>query len=212
MARRQFARLKASQPLAAGERFAVLSLAEARRTAVTILVEAATVHAWQQDSLEAERLLLRAIAINPSSAVSCHKLAEVYKEAGLAAEQRVVVERLVQLEPLNLLHYLELARLADELGEPEGAEAALKLAISVAPDNPGPYTTLARFYLQQQQPKKARWYAQEAVRRDPTAEGFVLLASTCRLVGDEATAEAALAEAQRLSTSTAAPPGADRKE
>jgi predicted Zn-dependent protease len=209
-AREQFARRKASAPLAADERFAVLSLAEAKRTAVAVMLEAAIVHAWQQDSLEAERLLLRAIAIEPTSAASCHKLAQIYREAGLAAEQRAVVERLVQLERLNLAHYLELARLSAELDEPEAAEAALKLAISVAPDNAAPYTTLARFYLQEQQLKKARWYAQESVRREPTAERYVLLASTCRLLGDQATAEAALAEAQRLAAG--APANVPEKE
>ncbi len=202
----QFALRQAAQPLAAQERFQVLSTAEARRTAVTIMVEAATVHAWQQDSLEAERLLLRALAIDPSSLASCRKLAEIYKEAGLVAEQRAAVLRLVEIDPHNLIHYLELAQLEARLDEPEAAEAALKMAISVAPDNAAPYTTLARFCLQEKQTKKARWYAQEAVRRNPTPEGYVLLASICRLVSDEPTAEAALAEAQRLASSKGAKP------
>jgi tetratricopeptide (TPR) repeat protein len=204
-AREEFARRKESQPLSAQERFTVLTLAEARNTAVAVMLEAATVHAWQQDSLESERLLLRAIAIQPGSLAACQKLADVYQQAGLAAEERAVVERLVQLEPLNLAHYLELARLADQLGEPESAEAALKLAISVAPDNAAPYTTLARYYVEQQKPQKARWYAQEAVRRAPTADGFLLLASTCRLTGDAATAEDAMAEARRLQNAEPTP-------
>jgi Flp pilus assembly protein TadD len=46
--------LKGKQPVAAPERFQVLTTAEARRTAVAIHCEAATVHAWHGDFLEAE--------------------------------------------------------------------------------------------------------------------------------------------------------------
>lgn len=200
--RQRFAELKASQPLSAQERFQVLTTAESRQTAVAAMIEAATVHAWQQDSQEAERLLLRAIAIDPGNIASYRALAKIYEQGGLLAEQRVVVERLVQIEPQKLDNYRILAQLATQLGEPAAAEAALKLAISVEPQAAAPYTALAQFYLQEgKAARQARWYAQEAVRRLPTAEGYRLLASTCRLLKDDATAEAALAKARELEAS-----------
>ena len=59
--RKSFSELTASQPLDPQQRFQILSAAEARRTTVAVLTEAAFIHNWQRDSLEAERLLLRAI-------------------------------------------------------------------------------------------------------------------------------------------------------
>ena len=63
--RKRFTELKASQPLDPQQRYQVLSTAEAHRTAVTTLCEAATVHSWQGDFLEAERLLLAPLRSTP---------------------------------------------------------------------------------------------------------------------------------------------------
>jgi len=196
--RQRFAELKAGQPLAAQERFQVLSSGEARQTALTVIIEAAAVHALQQDTQEAERLLLRAIALDPGNVVACQALAKLYGDEHLLAEQRAVCERLIQIEPLNVDHYRTLAELASQLNDPAAAEAALKMAISVQPDLAPAYFTLAQFYLLEGKASKARWYAQEAVRRHETAQGYLLLASTCRSLGDEATAEAAMARAKEL--------------
>jgi tetratricopeptide (TPR) repeat protein len=196
--RKQFAELKATQPLAAQERYQVLSTADMLQTTLSVMIEAAAVHSRQKDSQEAERLLLRAIALDPGSVAACKTLAKLYEDEGLLPEMRVVYERLVQIEPLNVGNYGTLAQLAAELGEPAAAESALKQAISVAPDLTPAYTTLAQFYLRQAKPSKARWYAQEALRRGESAQGYVLLAETCRLLGDEATAAAALAKAKEL--------------
>ncbi len=196
--RRAFAQLKAEQPLTAQERFQVLSTADTRQTALLVMIEAAAVHARQQDSQEAERLLLRAVALDPGSAVACKSLARIYQDEGLLPEERVALERAVQIEPLNVSHYGRLAELAVELGEPAAAEAAMKQAISVQPDLAPTYATLARFYLQEGKPSKARWYAQEALRRNESAAGYLLLAETCRLLGDEANAAAADAKAKEL--------------
>ena len=57
------------------------------------------------------------------------------------------------------------------------------------------------FVVQTGKARHARWYAQEAVQRQPTVEGYRLLGSTCRLLDDEAAAEAAFAEARKLESS-----------
>jgi tetratricopeptide (TPR) repeat protein len=196
--RERYAKLSASQPLEAQERFRVLSTAEARQTAVTILTEAAAVHASRQDTLEAERLLLRALALNPASSAACRALATLYQHAGMYPEERLVRRRLVEAEPHLLEHYINLAQVSVQLEEPESAEAVLKLAVAMTPDAAEPYTTLAQFYLEVGKTRQARWFAQEAVRRRPTADNYVLLASTCRLLGDDATAQAAYAKAREL--------------
>jgi tetratricopeptide (TPR) repeat protein len=205
--RKQFADLKGGEPLEAQVRYQVLSTAEARQTALAVMVEAATVHTRQKDSQEAERLLLRAVAIDPGNVAACRSLAEVYANEGLLAEQRVVCERLMQLDPANVQNYAMLAELADDLGEPAAAEAALKQLVSVHPDFAPAYTSLARYYVEQAKPSKARWYAQEALRRHETAQGYELLATTCRLLGDEKTAAAAMEKAKELASSKPWPGG-----
>lgn len=206
--REQFAKLKASQPLDPQQRYQVLSTAEARRAAVTTLCEAATVHSWQKDFLEAERLLLRAIALDPAHADSCRALAALYRAAKMPAEERVVWQRLVEIEPHNFSNYLRLAKVCDQLGDAASAEATLKLATAIWPAAADPYAMLAQFYLQGGKAPQARWYAQEAVRREPSAEGYRFVASTCRLLGDTAAAEAALAKARKLESNRPKPPPA----
>lgn len=196
--RKQFTELTKTQPLEAQQRFQVLSRAEALQTTVAVLSEAAIVHSWQGDSLEAERLLLRAIALDPLSVQSCRTLASLYQGVGMYAEERVVRKRLVEIQPYNFDNYRNLAKVSMQLGEPEAAEAALKLAIAMTPEAANAYATLAQFYVEAGKPKPARWFAQEAVRREPTAEGYALLASTCRLLGDDADAEAAMNMARKL--------------
>lgn len=197
--REKFQALKdSSEQLDKQERYDVLSTAESRRTAITTFCEAAVVHRDQGNSLESERLLMRAIVLDPSSPVAYNLLAELYREANMLAEERVVRERIVELQPLGLLNYLLLAKLEMGLGEPEAAEATLKLALAMRPDAIEPYATLAEFYLERKKFGQARWYAQEAVRRDESAEGYRFLARVCRAMGDEATAQAALAKAETL--------------
>ncbi len=162
------------------------------------LSEAAAVHSRQGNSLESERLLLRAIALDPTNATPCQALAGLYHEAGMLPEERVVRRRLVEIEPYHFDRYVTLAKVCMELGEPESAEATLKLAVAARPEAAEGYATLAQFYLQQSKARKARWFAQEAIRREPTAEGYLFLASTCRVLGDNADAEAALAKARQL--------------
>ena len=116
--RERFTELKASQPLDPQQRYQVLSTAEARRTAVTTLCEAATVHSWQGDFLEAERLLLRSIALDPSYADSCRALATLYQGAEMHAEARVVRSRLLEIEPDNFINYLNLAKVCRSLESP----------------------------------------------------------------------------------------------
>jgi predicted Zn-dependent protease len=117
-------------------------------------------------------------------------------------EERVVRRRLLELEPQTFDNYLQLALLSAQLGEPETAEATLKLAISIEPDAAAGYATLAEFFLQTGKGPKARWYAQEAIRREPTPAGYRLLAQTCHVLGDEGDATAALAMARKLESKT----------
>ncbi|MBI2478198.1 MAG: tetratricopeptide repeat protein [Planctomycetia bacterium] len=202
---KRYQELKTSRPLDRQNRVEILSKEEAYRTATVVLTEAATVHFMQRDNLEAERLLLRAIAINPSNVPSYSALAALYQSARMLAEERVVRARLTEVAPHEFGYFVELARVCSQLGEPEAAESALKAAISVTPQDSSAFAMLADFHLATGRPDKARWYAQEAIRREPTPEGYMLLASTCKALGDDETAESAFQMARKLQGNTQGP-------
>lgn len=196
--RKTFEELKTAQPLDKQQRFQVLSAAEARRNAVTILREAAAVHLRQENSLASEALLLRAIALDPADPETCRALAAIYQGAGMLAEERVVRQRLVEIEPHNPANYLHLAKVCAESGDPESAEAVLKLALAIRPQWVEGYASLAQFCLQIGKARHARWFAQEVLRRQPSREGYEFLATTCRALGDELGAQEAEALAQKF--------------
>lgn len=198
--RELFAKLKTETPLDKQRRFQILSTAESRRTAVTILCEAAAVERQQKNALESERLLLRAVALDPASPVPCRLLAELYQGSGMLAEAKTVWTRLTEIEPYQGVNYLMLAQCCAQLGEPESAEAALKLSVTMRPDAVDGYAMLAQLYRERADAGKARWFAQEALRREPSAEGYEFLAELCRMTGDQAAAEAAHASAVNLSS------------
>lgn len=203
-----FTELKSTAPMDKQRRFQILSTAESRRTAVTILCEAAVVYQQQQNSLESERLLHRAIALDPSSPVACHLLVDLYEQAGMVAEARVVWNRLIEIEPFRLANYVMLAQSCAQLGKREEAEAALKLAVAISPEAVEGYATLAQFYLEGGKTGEARWFAQEAIRRQPSAAGYEFLASVCRMMGDESGAAAAEASAGQFAP-VSQPPSAE---
>ncbi len=188
------------------QRYQVLSRAEALRTAMTVMCEAATLYDRTNNSLESERLLMRAVALDPSNPTPYTLLAGLYSRSGMLPETRVVQERLIELTPWNLLNYLVLAKICVELHEPQAAEAALKQALAIQPESLEVIASLAQFYLEQGRLGHARWYATQAVRRQPSSEGYQLLAQICQAMGAEQDAQQALAQAESLRPAGQKPP------
>ncbi|MCL4193607.1 MAG: tetratricopeptide repeat protein, partial [Thermoguttaceae bacterium] len=88
--RKLFAELKGAEPIDPQQRYQVLTTAEARRNAVAALWEAATICAWKGDLAEAEKLLLRALAIEPARADFLRALSALYRNQGRYADAEVV--------------------------------------------------------------------------------------------------------------------------
>jgi len=117
----------------------------------------------------------------------------------MLAEAKAVWTRLVEIEPHEGTNYLMLAQSCVKLGDPESAEAALKLAVTMRPEAADGYAMLAQFCLERGTADKARWFAQEALRRERARRDTSSWQTLCRMTGDEAGAEAAHASAQKLS-------------
>ena len=126
----------------------------------------------------------------------------------------VAQRRMVDIQPGNAVHYVNLASLATQLGDYPAAEAALKQVVGMRPDLSIGYSGLAQLYLQAGKLEQARWFAEAALRIGATAPGeslqvYRVLAAACRQLGDSAAAETALAKAQKLASAGARRPETD---
>ena len=184
--------------LSGQERYQVLSEKEIRKTATTVFTEAATVYFRQKDMLQTERLLLRCVALAPNDVSGLRALADLYFKTNMLAEERVVRERILDLGSPQFRDCIDLAKICSQLQDPKSAEAVLKLAMTLNPSAIEPYATLSQFHLQAGELEKARWFAQQSIERQPTAEGFRFLASICLKQKDELGASQALKLAQQL--------------
>ncbi len=198
--RKQFAKLQAADRKAEDRRLLLSDLDIMRQRTAAALCGAGNVCFRHGDPVEAERLLLRAVAIDPAVGESYKVLSSLYQRLGRLDDALVVQRRLVKIDPRNVLNYVNLANLLARQGDVTPAEEALQQAIQIRPEAAIAYACLAQLYLETGKPEQARSTAQMAVSRQATAAGYALLASACRQMGDAAGAETALAEARKLAS------------
>ncbi len=182
------------------ERYQILSEAEARRICVSILAEAVALYRAMGDQSTAEHLLLRVLAVDNDNLAACEELVAIYVQRQELANEILLRRRIIELNSTNLLNYLLLAKAHVQAGEPQSAEAQIKLAISLAPQMVTGYAAMADFLLEQQQPSKAQWYVEQAIRLKPTRQGFELLAKTLSAQGKAEASQAALEMAKQADT------------
>ena len=201
--RQQFTKRKAQQASAAKQRFQDRYDAQMLRIAVATICRAATVYDAHGQPTEAENLFLRAYHLDLAQPVVCTELTVFYRKQGRIADARLVQRRLTEIEPSIVEHFVNLASLSSQLGDYAQAEAALKHVIGLRPDISIGYSGLAQLNLQMGNLQQAHWFAESALRQKPTATEealrmYVVLATTCRQMGDSQGAEAALADARKL--------------
>lgn len=200
--RQIFQQRKTEQAAAGDTPFQLRYDTELRKIALASICRAGTVYDRQGDPVEAERLLLRALALEPGNLVVCGELTAFYRRLGRIADARVVQYRMVESQPENSVHYVNLASLAVLLGDHAAAEEALQTVIAKRPDLSIGYSGLAKLYWQTGRLDQARWFAEAALRMAPaaadeTVQTWLVLAAVCQQLGDQAAAEAALAKAQQ---------------
>ncbi|MEM7475212.1 MAG: tetratricopeptide repeat protein [Planctomycetota bacterium] len=180
------------------ERYQILSESEARQIAISVMSEAAVMYEAAGGLWDAEQLWLRVLALDPKALNALEELARIYAGQERFENERVVRARAVEIDATNLLGYLKLAKSEISCENPEAAESAIKLAISLAPQMVTGYAAMTDFLLEQNQPEKAVWYVQHAVKLKPSKQGFLLLARTLRAAGNESEAQVAEAQAAKL--------------
>jgi tetratricopeptide (TPR) repeat protein len=196
--RKRFSELKASEPSSEGRWSEEVYPAMLRRLAVSVLRNAGEVYFKQEEHTEAERHLLRAIALEPADSSVYSLLAGLYYELGRLADAQVVQRRVVEIDPQNLLNHINLATISAELGDYATAEDSLKQVIDAKPDAAVAHAGLAELYLLIGELEQARLFAEEAVRWEKTVPGYILLAQVCQRLGDSVGVGAALEKAREL--------------
>ncbi len=215
--RQQFSELRAKETETNKDKPFQEIYQQALRPIVTgTLASAAAIFAEQGDADQAERLFLRANALEPGNRQVLEELATFYRKHDRIADARVVQERLVAIQPKNAVYHINLASLASQLGDTRVAAQSLEQARTLNPNDPLPYIGLAQLKLQSGNLQQARQYALNSLRRGQTVQALALLAAICRQQGDMRTAEAAQQAAEDLastnndaSTNNGAGPQAD---
>ena len=110
----------------------------------------------------------------------------------MLAEERLVRERIIEVGSDRFGDYIDVAKVCAQMGDRESAEANLKLAMALYPQAVEPYAALSQMQLESGRLESAKWYAQQSLERQPSAEGFRFLASICNQQQD------ALGEAEAL--------------
>ena len=100
------------------------------------------------------------------------------------AEERAIRERILELGSTEFSDFINLAKVCASLGDLESAEAVLKQSAAVSPLSHLSYAGLSEFYLQNHKLENARWYAQQAIERQPSPDAFRFLAGICKRLND----------------------------
>lgn len=149
--------------------------------------------------LQAERWLLRTMAIEPSDLSTFMELSTVYRRSNRMEEALEVQKRLLELQPQNVLNYINLASVASHLGKYELAERVLVDAIKTNPEIAFPYAELARIHLAKREFSIARERITKAQNLEPrNVEWHLMSAMIAEALGDATCAIECLRRAQEI--------------
>ncbi len=147
----------------------------------------------------AEEHLIRAAELDPADTECREALAGLYDQAGRLEEAARIVEDLQDLEPWNLAHRRNLGILEARMNDLEAAEATFRELCAIAPDRAVGYAGLAELSLRTEKTlPEAQALAATAVRLEPTAWHYFILAAIREKEGDYAGARQALEQAMAL--------------
>jgi tetratricopeptide (TPR) repeat protein len=169
-----------------------------RNIVATVLSTAATEHLNHGNRGAAEQLCLRAIAIDPALADPYRQLANMYHRSQRLPDAVLVQRRLTAIEPENPTNYANLASLSLQLGNVDEGAAVLDEAMRNLPQYAVFPERRGMMYIQSGEWPEARRCLEQAIRLEPSAQRYQMLAEIEGQLGNEAAAEAARQSAQSL--------------
>ena len=165
------------------EQFRANSERDAKRILVTVLGEAYVVYKDANLPENAEHAALRLLAIEPNHYGTCVFLSDLYRARKMPAEELATRQRMLELNPSDLLNHLQAARILSDMGYPKRCEAAIKTVTTLAPQRALGFAAMAEFLVSQGLFEQAQWYAEQALERERSPGGLKLLESIQKALG-----------------------------
>jgi putative PEP-CTERM system TPR-repeat lipoprotein len=157
------------------------------------------------DTVSARRAYDKALAADFTSVAALLGLGRLAGDAQRFDEARSHIRRVLQIEPGNIPAMLELARIANRVGDTAEAISWLEKARTINPVALMPRLLLTSQYLLQQRYDESRIVAEEALRIAPDHAGALNALGVVQLVsGNESAAASLLSRAVRLAPENAA--------
>lgn len=144
---------------------------------------------WDWDWNGADAAYQEALRLAPSRAAVIGGAANLAMVLGRLGEALALNRRAVDLDPLNIVHHFNLGVRATWAGRWDEAEAALRTALELNPQQPGLHGTLGRMYVLSSRPEAALTEMQLETHPSWKRYGMAL---TVQALGREDQADAAL--------------------
>ncbi len=160
---------------------------------------AGNVHLAFGDPRKAEAHWRRGAAIAPKSTACREALLDYYERQNRIGSALWQLEELLAIEPANPTYWIRRGRLHARISDVEGAEAAFRKAVELAPDSPDGYLSLVEFFLQSRRKiAETPALAEKAVQRGPSVLAYMLLSAAREENKDRSGALAAVDQALKL--------------
>nr|MCU0721791.1 tetratricopeptide repeat protein [Pirellula sp.] len=162
------------------------------------IYESAASVCFQQGDLQgAEKLYIQSLTIDPNLLSSIKGLSSVYLDAKRWEDLILVLNRLIEREPEQLIHQINLASALVQVGDRESAEKTLADLIKKEPSFDLGKIALCKLYLGSNQANKAVDLIREVADSKPDASVFILQAAILEAAGDMIGAQTAKQNADR---------------
>jgi tetratricopeptide (TPR) repeat protein len=131
-----------------GKSRAYLDLATQIQIASSYHLAAGNVHLSFGDPQKAEAHWLRGAAVAPKLVACREALVSYYQRKNRLGSALCQLDELLAIRPHNAEYWIQSGRLLARIGDPDGAEAAFRKAVELAPQSPDGYLSLAELFLQ----------------------------------------------------------------
>ena len=148
------------------------------RIAGEIFMSAAAIEENFEKWDNANRLYLRACEISPEAPTAYQGLLMMARRQGRLADQKLILEKLLTIEPKNIMHYTNLASVAVQMNDLALARSTLENAVVADPQGILAQAASAKLFLNLREYEKARQMASIVLERQPSPAAYRLLAAT----------------------------------
>lgn len=146
----------------------------------------ADMHFSRGDFQEAEKWLIKVLALHDSHAESLNKLGVIYIQQGNYQKAKIIFRKLLSVTQKEPAYYCNYGRCLYNLGCLNDALEAYENAIKLDSSKPSRFISIGQIYYEQKKIEKAMVYFDKALNLDPqNLEYLKLISEIAELTGDE---------------------------